>query len=165
MMGFGGSAPMFRIILAEVAADLAGAATGVLTTVQQSALALGVALLGALDAGPVSPLGFAGAAAVTVGVSGATGISVAVAARSLPQLRRAGEAQSCLASAAVTAGGAFTAGVGVRACAAAGTPKVPSAPASAAASIRSTEGLRAGWCELSIVMIIDTRDVGPAKRP
>jgi hypothetical protein len=50
---------MFRIILAEVAADLAGAATGVLTTVQQSALALGVALLGALDAGLVSPLGFA----------------------------------------------------------------------------------------------------------
>jgi len=40
--------PLFGIVLSEVPAAVAGAGSGVLTTTQQSALALGVATLGSL---------------------------------------------------------------------------------------------------------------------
>jgi MFS family permease len=45
-----GAMSIFRIVLAEVPADRAGAGSGILTTTQQTAIALGTALLGSLYA-------------------------------------------------------------------------------------------------------------------
>lgn len=54
--------PVFGVVLAEIPTDRAGVASGVLTTTQQAALAVGVAALGALffqlAAGPVGADGW-----------------------------------------------------------------------------------------------------------
>lgn len=89
VVGFGQGlvvSPMFRTVLSEVPGHLAGAGTGVLTTTQQSALALGVALLGALYAALVPSLGFAGAASVILALQAGVAASIVVAARGLPAL-------------------------------------------------------------------------------
>ncbi len=79
--------PLFRVILLEVPANLAGAGTGVLTTAQQSSLAIGVAVIGALYTGLAPSLGYADAAAVTLGVGAVVAVGVVAGARLLPELR------------------------------------------------------------------------------
>ena len=82
--------PLFGIVLSEVPAAIAGAGSGVLTTTQQSALALGVATLGSLFlalAGDGAGVSTAFIAVLAVQVVIALG--VAAGARGLPGWRRA----------------------------------------------------------------------------
>ncbi|HEY1777732.1 MAG TPA: MFS transporter [Solirubrobacteraceae bacterium] len=72
--------PMFRLLLSEVPGHLAGAGTGMLTTLQQSSLAIGVAVLGTLDLELVPKLGIAGGTAVVLGVQSLVAFSVALGA-------------------------------------------------------------------------------------
>jgi predicted MFS family arabinose efflux permease len=78
--------PLFRVVLSEVPADQAGAASGVLTTMLQSSLALGVATLGSLylTASPAARLGSLGAATLTLALLVAVAILVAGLTRRLP---------------------------------------------------------------------------------
>jgi MFS family permease len=78
--------PLYRVVLSAVPAHLAGAGTGVLSTSQQSALALGVALLGALFAGLVGPLGYADATASILALQALIAAGVSIGARGLPRL-------------------------------------------------------------------------------
>ncbi|GAA4199736.1 MFS transporter [Actinocatenispora rupis] len=78
---------LFRVVLAGVPADRAGAGAGVLSTTQQSALALGAALLGGLFVGLVGPLGTGTALVVVLLVQCVTLVGIAVAARRLPDPR------------------------------------------------------------------------------
>jgi MFS family permease len=74
---------MFRLILADVPPHLAGIGGGVLVTLQQSALALGVATLGTLYLGLGSGgTGFATILAVQVGLA----LVMAVGSRTMPSL-------------------------------------------------------------------------------
>ena len=79
--------PLFRIVLSEVPAALAGVGSGVLTTMQQTALGLGVATLGSiyLSESPVSHLGSLDTSLVVLGVLGAIAIVVGFATRTLPR--------------------------------------------------------------------------------
>lgn len=83
-------APLFRIVLADVPSDRAGTGSGVLTTTQQSSLALGVATLGtaflALDAVPA--LGTREAFALALAGVLALLVLVAALASRLPDPRR-----------------------------------------------------------------------------
>jgi MFS family permease len=78
--------PLFRVVLSEVPADQAGAASGVLTTMLQSSLALGVATLGSLYLTVSRPvrLGTLGAATLTLALLVAVAILVAALTRHLP---------------------------------------------------------------------------------
>jgi MFS family permease len=81
--------PLFGIVLSAVPAALAGAGSGVLTTTQQSALALGVATLGSLFltlAGDGT--GIRTAFIVVLGVQIVVALGVAAGARGLPGWRR-----------------------------------------------------------------------------
>lgn len=83
-------APLYRIVLAEVPADRAGTGSGVLTTTQQTSLALGVATLAtlflALDAAP--QIGMRGAfGLVMLAELAVFGLVAAIATR-LPEVRR-----------------------------------------------------------------------------
>jgi EmrB/QacA subfamily drug resistance transporter len=76
--------PIFRVVLSDVPADRAGAGSGVLITTQQTALAVGVAILGGvflalsgIDAGRT-------AFAAILGVEVAVGIVVAIGSHWLP---------------------------------------------------------------------------------
>jgi MFS family permease len=81
---------IFRIVLAEVPADRAGAGSGILTTTQQTAIALGTALLGSLYATVAGSGGGAGAAhgmAAVLAAQLAACALIAALGRRLPQPR------------------------------------------------------------------------------
>jgi len=81
--------PLFGIVLSEVPAAVAGAGSGVLTTTQQTALALGVATLGSLFlalAGDGTGIGTA--FLVVLAIQVAVAVGVAAGARGLPGWRR-----------------------------------------------------------------------------
>ncbi|WP_020663478.1 MFS transporter [Amycolatopsis benzoatilytica] len=80
---------LFRVVLSRVPADLAGAGGGVLTTTQQTSLALGVAVLGSLFAGLSGPgsLGYRGAFVLVIGLLAVLALAVAGLARKLPDPR------------------------------------------------------------------------------
>ncbi|HEX4059990.1 MAG TPA: MFS transporter [Streptosporangiaceae bacterium] len=89
MTGFGQGlvmSPMFRVVLSEVQPTQAGAASGVLTTMLQSSLALGVATLGSLylTESPAAHLGNLSAAILTLGLLVAIAALVALLSRRLP---------------------------------------------------------------------------------
>ncbi|WP_433292109.1 MFS transporter [Pseudonocardia sp. CA-142604] len=83
---------LFRVVLSRVPTDLAGAGSGVLTTTQQTSMALGVAVFGGLFAALSSggPLDFEGAFALTFEVLAVLRVAVAVLARKLPDPRQNG---------------------------------------------------------------------------
>jgi hypothetical protein len=81
--------PLFGTVLSEVPPAVAGAGSGVLTTTQQTALALGVATLGSLFlALAADGTGISNAFLVVLAVQVAVAIGVAAGARSLPGWRR-----------------------------------------------------------------------------
>jgi EmrB/QacA subfamily drug resistance transporter len=80
--------PLFGIVLSEVPPAVAGAGSGVLTTTQQTALALGVATLGSLFlALAADGTGVSTAFLVVLAIQVAVAIGVAAGARSLPGWR------------------------------------------------------------------------------
>jgi hypothetical protein len=82
--------PLFGVVLSEVPPASAGAGSGVLTTTQQSALALGVATLGSLFLALSSDgTGVRDGFVVVLAIQIAIAIVVAAAARGLPGWRRA----------------------------------------------------------------------------
>ncbi|MBE1612391.1 MFS transporter [Actinopolymorpha pittospori] len=88
--------PVFGVVLAEIPTDRAGVASGVLTTTQQAALAVGVAALGALffqlAAGPVGADGWRDATvAVFAGEAALALLTVLFAVRAGGTVRRARE--------------------------------------------------------------------------
>lgn len=78
--------PLFRIVLSEVPGPLAGVGSGVLATMQQTSLALGVATLGGLylTVAPVAHLGPLDAALVVLAALMAVSVLVAICGRKLP---------------------------------------------------------------------------------
>jgi MFS family permease len=77
---------LFRLVLADVPARLAGIGGGVLVTLQQSGLALGVATLGTL----YLSLGSGGTAFATIiGIQAGLALLLAVGSRTLPDLNEA----------------------------------------------------------------------------
>jgi MFS family permease len=88
--GQGMTAPtMFRVILSSVPTERAGIGSGLLTTTQQTCLALGVATLGSLFAALNTPdsLGMEGALVVVTGVQAAMTTGIALLATRLPDPR------------------------------------------------------------------------------
>ncbi|MGH9094988.1 MAG: MFS transporter, partial [Acidimicrobiales bacterium] len=89
VVGFGQGlvAPtLFRVVLADVPARVAGMGSGVLVTTQQASLALGAAVLGGVFLSLVPAVGMADAAAVVIGAQLVGSALVAVAGLRLPQL-------------------------------------------------------------------------------
>jgi MFS family permease len=87
--------PLFGIVLSEVPPAAAGAGSGVLTTTQQTALALGVATLGSLFlALAADGTGVSTAFLVVLAIQVAVAIGVAAGARSLPGWRTRARAAS-----------------------------------------------------------------------
>lgn len=80
---------LFRSVLSRVPADNAGAGSGILTTTQQTCLALGVATLGSLFAGLSVPgsLGIEGAIVIVTGIQATMTAAVALLATRLPDPR------------------------------------------------------------------------------
>jgi MFS family permease len=74
----------FRIVLADVPAQLAGIGSGVLVTMQQGSLALGVASLGSLFVTLADSSGMRHAFTVVVGIQAAIAVAVALLAVRLP---------------------------------------------------------------------------------
>jgi MFS family permease len=74
---------LFRLILAEVPEHHAGTGSGVLVTVQQAGLALGVATLGTLYTA-LNSHGTAGAFAITTGIQVLIAATIAIGARRMP---------------------------------------------------------------------------------
>jgi MFS family permease len=83
--------PLFGFVLAGVPADRAGVGSGILSTTQQAALALGVAGLGSLflSLSASGSLGVRDAFAVVLAVQAGVAVLVAVGGRMLPQPVRA----------------------------------------------------------------------------
>jgi hypothetical protein len=83
--------PLFGFVLAGVPAARAGVGSGILTTTQQTALALGVATLGSLflSLSHASAIGTRDAFVVVLAVQVAVAGIVAVASRTLPDVARA----------------------------------------------------------------------------
>ena len=81
------STTLFRIVLSHVPTDLAGVGSGVMTTNQQTSLALGVAVLGSLYAELSGSLGSRDAFAWVIGVVALLAAVVAITARRLPDPR------------------------------------------------------------------------------
>jgi EmrB/QacA subfamily drug resistance transporter len=79
--------PLVRIVLSEVPQELAGAGSGVLTTTQQTSLALGVALIGSVFLSLASPgsLGPLHAAVVILAVQSVVALGLALGSRLLPK--------------------------------------------------------------------------------
>ncbi|WP_328613320.1 MFS transporter [Amycolatopsis sp. NBC_00355] len=77
---------LFRIVLSHVPTDLAGVGSGVMTTTQQTSLALGIATLGSLYAA-LSATGARNAFALVIGLVAALAVVVAITARRLPDPR------------------------------------------------------------------------------
>jgi MFS family permease len=81
--------PQFGVVLSEVPPASAGAASGVLTTTQQVALALGVATLGSLFiALATGGAGWRDGFLAVVAIQSVIAIGLAIGARSLPGWRR-----------------------------------------------------------------------------
>jgi MFS family permease len=81
--------PLFGVVLSEVPRVSAGAASGVLTTTQQVALALGVATLGSLFVALAGDgVGMRDGFLVVIGVQSVIAVAIALAARRLPGWRR-----------------------------------------------------------------------------
>ena len=80
---------LFRIVLSHVPTDLAGVGSGVMTTNQQTSLALGVATLGSLYAALSAPgsLGVRDAFALVIGLLAVLATVVTVTGRRLPDPR------------------------------------------------------------------------------
>ncbi|MDQ0378101.1 MFS transporter [Amycolatopsis thermophila] len=78
---------LFRVVLSRVPAESAGAGSGMLTTTQQSSLALGVATLGTLFAALTGTWGMEGALLLVTGLQAIMMVGVALAARRLPDPR------------------------------------------------------------------------------
>jgi len=78
--------PLFGFVLAGVPAARAGVGSGILTTTQQTALALGVATLGSLflSLSPAGSLGIRDAFVVVLAVQTVVAAAVAVGSRALP---------------------------------------------------------------------------------
>ncbi|WP_033292044.1 MFS transporter [Amycolatopsis jejuensis] len=92
LMGIGNgltSSTLFRVILSRVPTDLAGVGSGVLTTTQQTSLALGVAVFGSLFASlsESSVMGFKGAFVLVIGILTVLALLVTWLARKLPDPR------------------------------------------------------------------------------
>ncbi len=90
-IGVGGAlvmVPLFGVILGAVAPGSAGAASGVLTTTQQSGLALGVGTLGTFFYGLMVAHGWAGATSLTLWAEVALALATAVGVAFLPEPRR-----------------------------------------------------------------------------
>ena len=80
--------PLFGIVLSEVPAAVAGAGSGVLTTTQQTALALGVATLGSLFLALAGDgTGISTAFLVVLAIQVVVAAGVAAGARRLPGWR------------------------------------------------------------------------------
>jgi MFS family permease len=77
---------LFRIVLSQVPTDLAGVGSGVMTTTQQTSLALGIATLGSLYAA-LSTTGARDAFALVIGLIAVLAVIVAITARRLPDPR------------------------------------------------------------------------------
>jgi MFS family permease len=91
--GFGqalGAMTIFRVVLADVPADRAGAGSGILTTTQQSSLALGATVLGTVFADLAAPgaLGIRYAFAIAIAANLAAVIGIAAYGTRLPDPRR-----------------------------------------------------------------------------
>jgi hypothetical protein len=79
---------LFRVVLSRVPTDLAGAGSGVMTTTQQTSMALGVAVFGSLFAAlTTGSLGYEGAFALVIGLLAVLQATVAVLAGRLPDPR------------------------------------------------------------------------------
>jgi MFS family permease len=80
---------LFRIVLSRVPTDLAGVGGGVLTTTQQTSLALGVAVFGSLFAGlsTSGQFGFEGAFVLVIGLLAVLAVVVTALSRKLPDPR------------------------------------------------------------------------------
>lgn len=82
--------PLFRVVLSDVPVEMAGAGSGVLTTTQQTSLALGVATLGTLYVQLSSPLrlGALNAALVVFGFQALVAAGIVAGSRALPRATR-----------------------------------------------------------------------------
>jgi MFS family permease len=80
---------LFRVILSKVPTEIAGVGSGVLTTTQQTFLALGVATLGSLFVSLSSPdsLGMKSAFMLVIGLQAVLTVGVVIFARRLPDPR------------------------------------------------------------------------------
>jgi EmrB/QacA subfamily drug resistance transporter len=86
--------PLFGVVLSQVPPASAGAASGVLTTTQQTALALGVATLGSLYLALVGDgTGVRAGFVVVLGIQALIALTVAAGSRGLPGWRSAQPAQ------------------------------------------------------------------------
>ncbi len=91
LIGFGGAlvlVPLFGVVLAAVAPHVAGAASGVLTTTQQSGLALGVGTLGTLFYGVLGHGSWRAATTWTLVAEVALALATAIGAAFLPTAAR-----------------------------------------------------------------------------
>jgi EmrB/QacA subfamily drug resistance transporter len=81
--------PLIRVVLSEVPVESAGAGSGVLTTTQQTSLALGVAIIGSgyISLSPVNRLGPLHALVLVLGVQSAVAAGLAIGSRGLPRRR------------------------------------------------------------------------------
>jgi MFS family permease len=87
-VGQGAIAPvLFRVILSGVPTEAAGAGSGVLTTTQQTSLALGVATLGSLFVGVAGTLGMRDALVLTTLLMAAISVVIGVLTSRLPDPR------------------------------------------------------------------------------
>jgi MFS family permease len=82
--------PLIGVVLSDVPAHAAGAGSGLFSTLQQSALALGVAVYGTVFLGLLPRLGSAEAYAVGAGVQIVSAVGVVAMSRRLPAPSRAG---------------------------------------------------------------------------
>jgi EmrB/QacA subfamily drug resistance transporter len=80
---------LYRVVLSKVPPDKAGVGSGALTTSQQAAVAIGVAVFGTLFTAlrPAATLGLEGAFLIVLGLQAAVAAIIVVIARSLPDLR------------------------------------------------------------------------------
>ncbi|MDT7724216.1 MAG: hypothetical protein QOI21_792 [Actinomycetota bacterium] len=80
---------LFRVVLSKVPTELAGVGSGVLTTTQQTFLALGVATLGSLfgSLSAADSLGIEGAFLLVIAIQAVLSFGVALLARTLPDPR------------------------------------------------------------------------------
>ena len=82
--------PLIRVVLSDVPVESAGAGSGVLTTTQQTALALGVATIGSayLSLSPADRLGPLHALVLVLGFQTVVAAGLAIASRGLPARAR-----------------------------------------------------------------------------
>jgi hypothetical protein len=81
--------PLVRVVLSDVPVESAGAGSGVLTTMQQTSLALGVATIGSafVSLSPVDRLGALHAVVLVLGIQALVAAGIAGASRGLPRAR------------------------------------------------------------------------------